>query len=117
MAILRPFQRITAPKGNCSEDWLQGPTMCSTPQEARDEAEGNPYSFLRVVKPEIEMPEDTQLLFRCRYTPKLWRISTTSRQKGWLFQDATPPLLCLCTSLEREDSVWNSGLRRRKGLS
>lgn len=54
--------------------------------EARQEANGNPYSFLNVVKPEITLPTDTD-----PYSPEVYLAGKTNFQKlveeGTFFQD------------------------------
>ena len=54
--------------------------------EARHEANGNPYSFLNVVKPEITLPPDTD-----PYSPEVYLTGKTNFQKlvddGTFFQD------------------------------
>ncbi len=59
--------------------------------EARREAAGNPYSFLHVVKSEIDLPDGIN-----PYDEKVYRKAAENlqvmRQKGWLIQD---PQECL----------------------
>ncbi len=58
-------------------------------EEARQEAEGNPYSFLRVVKPEIELPVTTDL-----YSQKVYDKARENFlkfiNKGYLVRDPRP---------------------------
>ena len=55
-------------------------------EEARIEASGNPYSFLHVVKSEIDLPEDIN-----HYDEKVYLKAAENLQvmiqKGWLIQD------------------------------
>ncbi|MBN2601903.1 MAG: DUF1015 domain-containing protein [Candidatus Marinimicrobia bacterium] len=55
-------------------------------EEARIEADGNPYSFLHVVKSEIDLPEDIN-----HYDEKVYLKAAENLQKmqekGWLIQD------------------------------
>lgn len=59
--------------------------------EAREEAKDNPYSFLRVVKPEITLPEDID-----PYDEKVYAQAKKNFDQmvadGILFQDDTPKL-------------------------
>ncbi len=54
--------------------------------EAREEAKGNPYSFLNVVKPEITLPEETD-----HYCPAVYQAGKDNFEKlvkeGVFFQD------------------------------
>jgi uncharacterized protein (DUF1015 family) len=60
MAIFKPFRGYRPPK-EIVKDLASRPYDVLDSKEARDEAGDNPYSFLRVVKPEIELPEDVNL--------------------------------------------------------
>lgn len=54
--------------------------------EAREEAEGNPHSFLHVVKPEIDLPEDQN-----PYDAKVYETGRLNFEKmvaeGWMVED------------------------------
>lgn len=56
--ILKPF-RAYRPQAEKAHDVASRPYDVLDSKEAAVEAEGNPLSFLRVVKPEITLPEDT----------------------------------------------------------
>jgi uncharacterized protein (DUF1015 family) len=58
MAVFKPFNAIR-PKASLAKEVASKPYDVLDSQEAKKEAEGNPYSFLRVIKPEIDLPEDT----------------------------------------------------------
>ncbi len=87
MAILKPFRGLRPPK-NIVKDLASRPYDVLNSEEARAEAEGNPYSFLRVVKPEIELPEDTNLYSQQVYDKALENFERF-QEKGWLTQDET----------------------------
>ncbi|MBC8491493.1 MAG: DUF1015 domain-containing protein [Candidatus Marinimicrobia bacterium] len=57
-------------------------------EEARVEAEGNPYSFLHVVKSEIDLPEDTDHYDESVYLKASENLQTMIKN-GWLIQDNT----------------------------
>lgn len=59
--------------------------------EAREEAKDNPYSFLRVVKPEITLPEDTDPYAQTVYTQAKANFDALV-EDGVLFQDDTEKL-------------------------
>jgi uncharacterized protein (DUF1015 family) len=87
MAILKPFRGLRPPK-DIVKDLASRPYDVLNSEEARTEAEGNPYSFLRVVKPEIELPEDTNLYSQQVYDKALENFKKF-QEKGWLTQDKT----------------------------
>ena len=57
MAIIKAF-RAFRPLADKVKAVASRPYDVLNSAEARVEAEGNPYSFLHVVKPEIDLPED-----------------------------------------------------------
>jgi uncharacterized protein (DUF1015 family) len=87
MAILKPFKGLRPPK-EIVKQLASRPYDVLNSLEARREAEGNPYSFLRVVKPEIELPESTNL-----YSQEVYNKADENFHKfikqGWLKQDQT----------------------------
>ncbi len=87
MAIFRPFKGLRPPK-DIVKDLASRPYDVLNSAEARVEAEGNPHSFLRVVKPEIELPEGTDLYSQQVYNKALENFNKFI-EKGWLKQDNT----------------------------
>lgn len=57
MAILKPFRGIR-PVKQMAKKIASRPYDVLNRAEARKEAAGNPYSFLHIVKPEIDLPDD-----------------------------------------------------------
>ncbi len=60
MSILKPFKGIR-PKPQLAEKVASRPYDVLNSAEAKKEAEGNPYSFYHVIKPEIDLPEDIDI--------------------------------------------------------
>ncbi|NPA67175.1 MAG: DUF1015 domain-containing protein [Chlorobi bacterium] len=60
MSILKPFKGIR-PKTELAEKVASRPYDVLNSAEAKKEAEGNPYSFYHVIKPEIDLPEDIDI--------------------------------------------------------
>ena len=58
MAVFKPFNAIR-PQSSLAKDVASKPYDVLDSREAKKEADGNPYSFLRVIKPEIELSSDT----------------------------------------------------------
>lgn len=57
MSLIKPFRALRPPK-NLAEKVAALPYDVMNEQEAREMAAGNPYSFLHVSRPEIDLPED-----------------------------------------------------------
>ncbi|HCL00366.1 MAG TPA: DUF1015 domain-containing protein [Candidatus Marinimicrobia bacterium] len=74
------------PRRELAEKIASRPYDVLNSEEARLEAEGNPYSFLHVVKSEIDLPEDTD-----HYDEKVYLKAAENLQamikNGWLIQD------------------------------
>ncbi len=60
MSILKPFKGIR-PKIELAEKVASRPYDVLNSAEAKKEAEGNPYSFYHIIKPEIDLPEDIDI--------------------------------------------------------
>lgn len=60
MAVLRPFKGYRPPVDKV-KDVASRPYDVLNSKEARVEVEGNPHSFLHVVKPEVDLDEDIDL--------------------------------------------------------
>jgi uncharacterized protein (DUF1015 family) len=85
MAILRPF-RGYRPLKEYAKQIASRPYDVLSSEEARVEAQGNPYSFLHVVKPEIDLPADLD-----HYAPEVYQKGKENLEKmisdGILVQD------------------------------
>lgn len=85
MAIIKAFKGLRPPKGIASK-LASRPYDVLNSEEARKEAEGNEYSLLHIIKPEIDLPEDTHL-----YSEEVYRKAVENfrlfREKGWFVQD------------------------------
>lgn len=88
MAILKPFKGWRPPR-EIVKDVASRPYDVLNSAEARTEAGDNPYSFLRVVKPEIELPEGTNLYSQQVYDKAVENFKKF-QEKGYLKQDAKP---------------------------
>ena len=67
MAILRPF-RAYRPSADKAKAVASKPYDVINSYEARIEVEDNPLSFLHIVKPEIDFPEDED-----PYAPEIYK--------------------------------------------
>jgi len=88
MAILKPFKGWRPPQA-IAKQLASRPYDVLDSSEARQEAGDNPYSFLRVVKPEIELPLATNLYSQEVYDKAVENFEAF-KQKGYLVRDAEP---------------------------
>ncbi len=85
MAILKPFRGLRPPQ-NIVEKLASRPYDVLNSKEARQEAQGNPYSLLHIIKPEIDLPEEISL-----YSDAVYQKASENfkkfKEKGWLLKD------------------------------
>ncbi|MBN1117528.1 MAG: DUF1015 domain-containing protein [Bacteroidales bacterium] len=88
MAIVKPFKGFR-PKKELVAQIASRPYDVLNSEEAKIEAEGNPLSFLHVVKPEIDLPEDVD-----HYSSAVYNKGKENLRKlitdGVFFQDVEP---------------------------
>ena len=85
MATLKPFKGWRPPQ-EIVKMLASRPYDVLDSAEARVEAEGNPYSLLHIIKPEIDLPEGINLYSQEVYD-KARDNFAAFREKGWLKQD------------------------------
>lgn len=90
MAILRSF-RGYRPKKEFAGRIASRPYDVLSSEEARQEVRGNPYSFLHVVKPEVDLPLNTDLYSDRVYETGRKNLENMIRD-GIFFQDEQPSL-------------------------
>jgi uncharacterized protein (DUF1015 family) len=85
MAIIKPFRGFR-PLTKYAKQIASRPYDVLNSEEAREEARGNPFSFLHIVKPEIDLPPDID-----HYSPEVYNKGKENLEKmikdGILFQD------------------------------
>lgn len=85
MAILKAFRGIRPPQ-NLVKQLASRPYDVLDSQEARVEADNNPYSLLHIIKPEIDLPEETYL-----YSEEVYNKAKENfelfQKNGWLVKD------------------------------
>jgi len=85
MAVIKAFRGWRPPKE-------LAPRVASRPydvlnsEEARAEAEGNPYSLLHIIKPEIDLPAEVDVHAQ-EVSDKAVENYQSFKEKGWLVQD------------------------------
>ncbi|UCH13060.1 MAG: DUF1015 domain-containing protein [Bacteroidales bacterium] len=88
MAIIKPFKGFRVKK-ELARRVASRPYDVITSAEAREEAKDNPYSFLHVIKPEIDLPVDTD-----PYSSEVYEKGRENLEnlikKGILVQDTEP---------------------------
>jgi uncharacterized protein (DUF1015 family) len=85
MAVLKAFKALRPPKA-IAKDLASRPYDVLNSDEARTEAKGNPYSLLHIIKPEIDLPTDTDVHSQPVYDKAKENLELF-RKKGWLVQD------------------------------
>ncbi|MBL7903960.1 MAG: DUF1015 domain-containing protein [Bacteroidales bacterium] len=85
MAILKPFKGLRPPK-EIARQLASRPYDVLNSREARTEAEGNPYSLLHIIKPEIDLPESIDEHAEEVYSKASENLAMF-RNNGWLVQD------------------------------
>lgn len=85
MAIIKPFKGIRPPKDMVHEI-ISRPYDVLSSKEAKEEAENNPKSLYRIIKPEIELEDIDD-----EYNSEVYERAAENFQKfqdeGWLVQD------------------------------
>ncbi|MCK9639159.1 MAG: DUF1015 family protein [Prolixibacteraceae bacterium] len=85
MAILKPFRGLRPPV-ELGAQVASRPYDVLNSEEARREAEGNPYSLLHIIKPEIDLPVGMD-----EHSPEVYQKAASNlelfKSKGWLRQD------------------------------
>ncbi|NWG38850.1 MAG: DUF1015 domain-containing protein, partial [Hydrogenophilaceae bacterium] len=88
MSLIRPFPALRPAPGRAAEV-ISPPYDVLSTEEARLRAQGKPYSFLHISKPEIDLPEGTD-----PYSPEVYAKAAENLKKmieaGVLQQDAQP---------------------------
>ena len=85
MATLKAFKGLRPPKEIVSH-LASRPYDVLNSAEAREEANGNPYSLLHIIKPEIDLPEDIDLYSQQVYD-KAHENLANFKEQGWLLPD------------------------------
>jgi len=86
MAILKPFKGLRPPKELASRV-ASRPYDVLNSEEAREEAKGNPYSLLHIIKPEIDFPSGTDEHTDAVYSKAVENLNLF-RKEGWLKRDS-----------------------------
>lgn len=88
MAKIRPFCGVRPPQ-NLVEKVASRPYDVLNSDEARKEAEGNPYSLYHIIKPEIDFPQGTD-----EHDEKVYQKAvenyTNFKKNKWLLKDEKP---------------------------
>ena len=85
MATFKPFKALR-PKPEFAKDIASRPYDVLNAAEAKDEAKGNNLSFLRVIKPEIELPEEIDPYDQKVYDRGLENLKKLT-SKGYLIKE------------------------------
>src|SRR5687767_10326873 len=88
MAIIQPFQALR-PKQDLAEKVASRPYDVLNSSEAKEEAKGNPFSFLHITKAEIDLPDGTDLHSQAVYDKAAQNL-IEFQQKGIVFTEQKP---------------------------
>ncbi len=88
MAIIKPFQALR-PKQELAEKVASRPYDVLNSSEAKEEAKGNPYSFLHITKAEIDLPEGTDIHSQAVYD-RAGHNLVDFQHKGIIFTESKP---------------------------
>lgn len=88
MSLIRPFPALR-PAPNRAADVIAPPYDVLSTEEARARAQGKPYSFLHISKPEIDLPEGTDPYSAEVYAKAAANLKAM-REAGVLVQDPAP---------------------------
>ena len=86
MAILKAFKGLRPPE-ELAKSVASRPYDVLNSEEAREEAKGNDYSLLHIIKPEIDLPEGIDIHSAQVYEKAVENLKKF-RDKGWLVQDS-----------------------------
>ena len=88
MASIAPFKAVR-PQAEVADRVASRPYDVLNSAEAKEEAKGNPFSFLHVTKPEIDLPDSTDT-----HSPAVYEKANENfkrlQQQGVLFQEEKP---------------------------
>src|SRR5208283_1328770 len=105
MSQLKPFKGFR-PRPELAAKVASVPYDVVNTEEARQLAAGNPYSFLHVGRPEIDLPADTDIHSDAVYAMGVKNLHRMI-QEGVLFQEKHP---CLYIYQQRMGSHVQAGL-------
>lgn len=98
MSVIKPFKGFRPPK-EIVEKLASRPYDVLNSEEARKEAEGNPYSLLHVTKAEIDLPEGTDEHSQAVYD-KVVENYNMFKKNGWLVQDEDEKLYIYAQTMD-----------------
>jgi uncharacterized protein (DUF1015 family) len=88
MSVFRPFNGLR-PRRDLAKEIASPPYDVIDSEEARKAAEGDKYTFLHVVKPEIDLDPEIDLYDEIVYR-KAAENFNSFKENGWLIKDRTP---------------------------
>ncbi len=88
MAIVRPFKAVR-PAPALVDKVAALPYDVMNSQEARDYVAGNPYSFMRIDRAEVNLPEDTDVYSQLVYETAATRLND-QKKDGTYIKDEAP---------------------------
>jgi len=86
MAILKAFKGLRPPR-KIVKELASKPYDVLNSEEAREEAKGNPFSLLHIIKPEIDLPREVDIHTQVVYD-KAKENFELFQKNGWLIPDS-----------------------------
>ena len=110
MSVIKPFKGLRPPK-EIVEKLASRPYDVLNSEEARKEAEGNPYSLLHVTKAEIDLPAGTDEHSAEVYLQVVKNFNNF-KDFGWLVRDEEEKLYIYAQSMNPKDADahWQYGI-------
>jgi len=96
--MLKPFKGLRPPK-ELADKVASRPYDVLNSEEAREEANGNPFSLLHIIKPEIDFPAGTDEHSGPVYSKAVQNFESFKKQ-GWLLKDEKPCLYIYAQTME-----------------
>lgn len=85
MAVIKAFRGLRPPR-EIAKELASRPYDVLDSKEAREEVKGNDHSLLHIIKPEVDLPEGTDLYSQAVYDKAVENFRKF-RESGWLKQD------------------------------
>jgi uncharacterized protein (DUF1015 family) len=112
MAIIKPFKGLRPPK-QLADKVASRPYDVLNSEEARVEAAGNPYSLLRIIKPEIEFPSGTD-----EHLPEVYDKAVEMfhffQDESWLVDDKKECLYIYAQTMNGRTQYLNNVIKKHE---
>ncbi len=108
MAVLKAFKGLRPP-AEIAKKVASRPYDVLNSEEAREEAKGNQYSLLHIIKPEIDLDPEIDVHDQKVYE-KAKENFEKFQKKGWLVEDDAEYLYIYGQTMWEQNAVWDCRL-------